>query len=148
MFGIKISSDWNISESNITSEEIYLNRRKFIENVGKLGSAILASSALSDFLIPTEVLAENSIFSRVTRRNKNNPVDLQDKVTSEILTSRYNNFYEFGTNKAAIPFLAKKLQVRPWTIKVEGLVHKPKTLDVDKIIQAMPLEQRVYRLGA
>jgi methionine sulfoxide reductase catalytic subunit len=146
MFGIKISSDWNISESNITSEEIYLNRRKFIENVGKLGSAILASSALSDFLIPTEVLAENSTFSRVTRRNKNNPVDLQDKVTSEILTSRYNNFYEFGTNKAAIPFLAKKLQVRPWTIKVEGLVHKPKTLDVDKIIQAMALEQRVYRL--
>ena len=146
MFGIKVSSDWNISESDITSEEIYLNRRQFIENAGKLGSNILALSVLSDFLIPAGVSAENSTFSTITRRNKKNIIDLEGKVTSENLTSHYNNFYEFGANKAAVSFLAKKLKVRPWTIKVDGLVHKPKTLDVYKIIQAMPLEQRVYRL--
>ena len=137
MFGIKVPRDWNISESDVTSEEIYLNRRQFLENTGKLGSHLLALSALPNFLIPTATFAENSTVSNVY---------LEDKVTSENLTSRYNNFYEFGTNKAAISFLAKKLQVRPWTIKVEGLVHKPKTLDVDKIIQAIPMEQRVYRL--
>ena len=75
MFGIKVSSDWNISESDITSEEIYLNRRQFIENAGKLGSNILALSELSDFLIPTGVSAENSTFSTITRRNKKNIID-------------------------------------------------------------------------
>ena len=78
--------------------------------------------------------------------NKNNLFDLQDKVTSEVLTSRYNNFYEFGTNKSDISFLAKKLPVENWKIKIEGLVHEPRILDVDKIVQTMSLEQRVYRL--
>jgi len=146
MFGIKISSDWNISENDTTSEEIYLNRRKFIENVGKLGSNIVAFGALSNFLNPIQVSAENSISRKITTQNTKNLIDFQENITSENLTSRYNNFYEFGTNKANISFLAKKLQVGQWSIKVEGLVHKPKVLDVDKIIQAMPLEQRVYRL--
>ena len=146
MFGIKISSDWNISENDTTAEEIYLNRRKFIENVGKLGSNILAFGAFSNFLNPIQVFAENLTSRKITRRNTKNLIDFQDNITSENLTSRYNNFYEFGTNKADISFLAKQLQVGQWSIKVEGLVHKPKILDVDKIIQAMPLEQRVYRL--
>jgi len=137
MFGIKVSKDWDISENDITSEEIYLNRRQFLENTGKLGGNLLALSALPIFLIPTTVFSENSA-------SKN--IDVGSKVTSEEITSRYNNFYEFGTNKAAISFLAKKMKFKAWTIKVEGLVQKPKTLDVDKIIQAMPLEQRVYRL--
>ena len=111
MFGIKISSDWNISESNITSEEIYLNRRKFIENVGKLGSNILAFGAFSNFLNPIQVSAENLISRKITRRNPKNLIDFQENITSENLTSRYNNFYEFGTNKANISFLAKKLQL-------------------------------------
>jgi len=137
MFGIKVPRNWNISESDVTSEEIYLNRRQFLENTGKLGGNLLALSTLPNFLIPKTVFAENS-------DSKN--IDLENQITSEEITSRYNNFYEFGTNKAAIYFLAKNLQVKPWTIKIEGLVHKPKILDVDKIIQAMPLEQRVYRL--
>ena len=137
MFGIKVPRDWNISESDVTSEEIYLNRRQFLENTGKLGGCLLALSALPSFFIPKIVFAENSA---------SNNIDLGNKITSEEITSRYNNFYEFGTNKAAISLLANNLQVKPWTIKVEGLVHKPKILDVDKIIQAMPLEQRVYRL--
>ena len=146
MFGVKIFSDWDISENDTTSEEIYLNRRKFIENVGKLGSNIVAFGALSNFLNPIQVFAENSISRKITTQNTKNLIDFQENITSENLTSRYNNFYEFGTNKANISFLAKKLQVGQWSIKVEGLVHKPKVLDVDKIIQAMPLEQRVYRL--
>ena len=146
MFGIKISTDWDISENNTTPEEIYLNRRKFLENTGKLGGSILALNTLSNLLTPKGVFAANSSFSESISQNETNFADLHDRVTSEILTSRYNNFYEFGTNKSDISFLAKKLPVENWKIKIEGLVHQPRILDVDKIIQVMPLEQRVYRL--
>jgi len=146
MFGIKISPDWDISENDATPEEIYLNRRKFLENIGKLGGNILAFNTLSNLLTPKGVFAANSSTGESMLQNKNNLFDLQDKVTSEVLTSRYNNFYEFGTNKSDISFLAKKLPVENWKVKIEGLVHQPRILDVDKIIQAMPLEQRVYRL--
>ena len=146
MFGIKIFTDWDIPENNITPEEIYLNRRKFLGNVGKLGGNILALSTLSNLLNPKEVFSVNSFSNESISQNENNHIDLRDKITSEALTSSYNNFYEFGTNKSDISFLAKKLPVENWKIKIEGLVHEPRILDVDKIIQAMPLEQRVYRL--
>ena len=146
MFGIKIFTDWDIPENNITPEEIYLNRRKFLGNVGKLGGNILALSTLSNLLNPKEVFSANSSSNESISQNENNLTDLRDKITSEALTSSYNNFYEFGTNKSDISFLAEKLPVENWKIKIEGLVHEPRILDVDKIIQAMPLEQRVYRL--
>jgi sulfoxide reductase catalytic subunit YedY len=146
MFGIKISPAWDISENDATPEEIYLNRRKFLENTGKLGGNILAFNTLSNLLTPKGVFAANSSFSKSISQNETNLADLRDRVTSEILTSRYNNFYEFGTLKGDISLLAKKLPVGEWTIKVEGLVHEPRILDVDKIVQTMPLEQRVYRL--
>jgi len=146
MFGIKIFTDWDIPENNITPEEIYLNRRKFLGNVGKLGGNILALSTLSNLLNPKEVFSVNSFSNESISQNENNLTDLRDKITSEALTSSYNNFYEFGTNKSDISFPAKKLPVENWKIKIEGLVHEPRILDVDKIIQAMPLEQRVYRL--
>ena len=56
MFGIKVSSDWKISDNDITSEEIYLNRRQFIENTGKLGGNLLALRALSKFLFQQKFL--------------------------------------------------------------------------------------------
>jgi len=146
MFGIKIFTDWDIPENNITPEEIYLNRRKFSGNVGKLGGNILALSTLSNLLNPKEAFSANSSSNESISQNENNLTDLRDKITSEVLTSSYNNFYERGTNKSDISFLAKKLPVENWKIKIEGLVHEPRILDVDKIIQAMPLEQRVYRL--
>ena len=146
MFGIKISPAWDISENDATPEEIYLNRRKFLENTGKLGGTILAFNTLSNLLTPKGVFAASSSFSESISQNETNLADLRDRVTSEILTSRYNNFYEFGALKGDISLLAKKLPVGEWTIKVEGLVHEPRILDVDKIVQTMPLEQRVYRL--
>ena len=146
MFEIKISPDWDISENDTTPEEIYLNRRKFLGDVGKLGGNILALSTLSNLLISKKVFAANSSSNESISQNENNLTDFSDKITSEVLTSSYNNFYEFGTNKSDISFLAEKLPVENWKIKIEGLVHKPRILDVDKIIQAMPLEQRVYRL--
>jgi sulfoxide reductase catalytic subunit YedY len=67
------------------------------------------------------------------------PTRLQD-ITS------YNNFYEFGTSKQDPALYAHKLPVRPWTVTLEGLVHKPRTLDIERILKLAPLEERIYRL--
>ena len=96
MFGIKIFTDWDISENDATPEEIYLNRRKFLGNVGKLGGNILALSALSNLLNPKEAFSANSSSNESISQNENNLTDLSDKITSEVLTSSYNNFYIFN----------------------------------------------------
>jgi sulfoxide reductase catalytic subunit YedY len=65
-------------------------------------------------------------------------------MTAEKLATTYNNFYEFGTDKS-IWREAQKLEVRPWTIKVGGMVEKPFEIGIDDLLAKVQLEERVYR---
>ncbi|HEU0155769.1 MAG TPA: protein-methionine-sulfoxide reductase catalytic subunit MsrP, partial [Stellaceae bacterium] len=59
-------------------------------------------------------------------------------------TENYNNFYEFGSEKE-IADDAQALKIRPWTIKIDGLVEKPFTIGIDDLLKKVTLEERVYR---
>ncbi|HWN83426.1 MAG TPA: protein-methionine-sulfoxide reductase catalytic subunit MsrP, partial [Candidatus Udaeobacter sp.] len=65
--------------------------------------------------------------------------------TYEQITT-YNNFYEFGLDKADPSLHAHTLRTRPWTVAIEGLVREPRTLDLDTLLGWFPLEERIYRL--
>src|SRR5690606_2570510 len=41
---------------------------------------------------------------------------------------------------------AQALPIRPWTIKVDGLVEKPREIGIDDLMKLMPLEERLYRM--
>ena len=69
-----------------------------------------------------------------------------EKVTEYKDASSYNNFYEFGTDKADPAKNAHTLKTTPWTIDVEGLVKKPVKLGLDELLKLSPQEERVYRL--
>jgi len=71
--------------------------------------------------------------------------------TTEPLTdykavTTYNNFYEFGTDKSDPARNAGRMEVRPWTLTVEGLVGKPRRFDIDELQKLAPLEERIYRM--
>jgi len=68
-----------------------------------------------------------------------------DKLTSYKDVTTYNNFYEFGTDKADPARNAHTLKTRPWTVSVEGLVNKPKVWDIDALLKLAPMEERIYR---
>ncbi len=57
----------------------------------------------------------------------------------------YNNFYEFGTDKSDPSENAGRLKTYPWTVKVEGLVQKPRTVSIDDLARFRPQEERIYR---
>ena len=70
--------------------------------------------------------------------------------TSETPTSfkditNYNNYYEFSTDKYAPAGLSKNFRTRPWTVAIDGMVKKPKALDIDSVLKLAPLEERIYR---
>jgi sulfoxide reductase catalytic subunit YedY len=72
--------------------------------------------------------------------------DVTDRaVTPESKAQSYNNFYEFGEDKGDPAHNSGKMQIRPWTVKIEGLVKKPQTLNIDDILNYRPIENRVYR---
>lgn len=60
--------------------------------------------------------------------------------------SSYNNYYEFGTGKGDPVEQAQQFRTRPWTIRVEGEVETPQTLDIDTLLRWFPHEERVYRM--
>jgi len=71
---------------------------------------------------------------------------VMDKVTDYKDITTYNNFYEFGTDKADPAKNAHTLVTKPWSVAVEGLVKEPKTYTLEDLIRLSPQEERIYRL--
>lgn len=69
-----------------------------------------------------------------------------EKVTDYKDVSTYNNFYEFGTDKADPAKNAHTLVTKPWAVAVEGLVKKPASYTLEDLIKLSPQEERIYRL--
>ncbi|MDF1483753.1 protein-methionine-sulfoxide reductase catalytic subunit MsrP [Ramlibacter sp. H39-3-26] len=69
-----------------------------------------------------------------------------EKTTAYQDASSYNNFYEFGTDKADPARNAHTLPVSPWAVEVEGLVKKPAKFALEDLLRLSPMEERIYRL--
>ena len=69
-----------------------------------------------------------------------------EKTTPYADVTSYNNFYEFGTDKADPAKNAGTLKPRPWTVSVEGEVKRPKVYDLDELLKLSAMEERIYRL--
>jgi len=69
-----------------------------------------------------------------------------EKLTDYKLASTYNNYYEFGTDKADPAQNAHTLKTSPWTVEVEGLVKKPAKYTLEDLLKLSAQEERIYRL--
>ena len=125
--------------SEITPRAVFESRRAFIRQmaVGSIaGGALLEMATREAFAQTGQKLAA-----------KPNPAFVvMDKQTPFKDASTYNNYYEFGTDKADPAHNAGTLKPRPWTLAIEGEVKKPMTLDLDGLMKVAALEERVYRL--
>ena len=132
--------------SDITSKVAYQSRRDLIRRAasGVAGSVIASwASRLAlaqGWVPPGQQLALASRKSNVT-----GALSL-DKVTEYKHASTYNNFYEFGTDKADPAQNAHTLKISPWTVEIEGLVKKPGKYALEDLLKLSGQEERVYRL--
>src|SRR5439155_23236964 len=124
---IKPASD--IRASEITSENIYFNRRKIF--------ALAAGLALAGASI-TPARAEKLSFAK-------SPLSTDEKPTTFENITSYNNFYEFGVDKSDPAANAHTLTTTPWRVKIDGLVANPADYALEDILKPATLEERVYR---
>ena len=75
---------------------------------------------------------------------RNEKYMLDRPITDEKINADYNNFYEFNSSKH-VAEQAQKLTIRPWTVKIDGMVEKPLEIGIDELIRKMTLEERTYR---
>ena len=128
----------NISPSEITPRPVFENRRRFMRDAGLLGLA----TGFAALGAPLSAFADDRQLGPLL------PSDFSsdEKLTDFESIASYNNFYEFGTDKSDPLRNAHKMQVRPWTVRVEGLANKPRDFDIDDLLKLAPLEERIYRL--
>jgi len=127
----------DITASEITPRALWLDRRSF------LGGA--AALALGSVLVPAPALAASAPREKLGGVKKSGWT-LSDALTPYQDVTNYNNYYEFGTDKADPAANAHTLKTRPWSVRIEGECAKPGTFAMEDILKLAPLEERVYRL--
>ena len=105
--------------------------------IGRRAVLAGAAAALAPAALPLPAAAQGPTPSRFS-------TDEAPNTWPEITT--YNNFYEFGMDKADPARHAHRMKTRPWTVSVEGLVSKPKVFDLDDLLRLAAMEERIYRL--
>jgi methionine sulfoxide reductase catalytic subunit len=112
-----------ILPSEITPEAAFFNRREII-------AAALAGGAGA--CLPV-FAAPNPRYSV-----KETPNRFED-------IAGYNNFYEFGTDKADPKANAQQLRTRPWTVTVDGEAQVKGRYNLEDLLKPHPPEERIYR---
>ena len=127
--------------SDITPLSIYEQRRVFLQQllaagmVGAAGSVQAQAAQRPGKLAPLNSTSSTLAGAQAT-----------DTVTPYKNASTYNNFYEFGTDKADPAENAHTLKTRPWSVEIEGLVKKPGVLNLEDLLKLSPMEDRIYRM--
>ena len=139
---IKKAAD--VRESEVTPKELFLKRREFIAAAG-ITAAAVAANGLGAFGSDGTVDAQNPGAQKLPNLKKS-PLSTDEKMNSYRDVTTYNNFYEFGTDKADPGKYANTLKPRPWSVVVEGQCGKPGSYNIDDIMKYAPLEERIYRM--
>jgi len=131
---------WEMPEIQATPEHLFFSRRGFLAAAGA-GAALAAAPRLAQAQRVSDIPDPSASLYPF----KQNPAYTLDReVTPEKVNLNYNNFYEYSTSKS-LAREAQRLRVRPWTVKIDGMVEKPTEIAIDDLIKQMPLEERLYR---
>ncbi|MEM0908657.1 MAG: protein-methionine-sulfoxide reductase catalytic subunit MsrP [Pseudomonadota bacterium] len=143
---------WALSERDVTPEPIFRQRRALMKAAGLGAIAAATASAPAQANIFNRLFGEESPVpdaepdptADLYPAGRNEKYAVMRPITDEYLATTYNNFYEFGSHKR-IYNAAQKLQRRPWSVVIDGMVEQEQTLDIDTLIRMMTLQERIYR---
>ncbi|MBK6980318.1 MAG: protein-methionine-sulfoxide reductase catalytic subunit MsrP [Betaproteobacteria bacterium] len=134
------------SPSEITPRAIYEQRREFLKRMA-LGVAGASLAGCIESSAQAEAVAQPKGKILLPGTPSREPGAIAtDTLTPYKDVTTYNNFYEFGTDKASQAKKAGTLKTRPWTVSVEGAVAKPRAFGIEELLKLAPMEERVYRL--
>lgn len=127
--------------SEVTPRPLYLQRRALLQAAA---GGVLAGLATA----PVRAAGERpgKLAPLAGEPSKVAGAMSMERPTSYADATSYNNYYEFGLDKDDPARHAHTLKPRPWSVRVEGLVQQPQTLELDSLLKLAPMEERIYRL--
>jgi sulfoxide reductase catalytic subunit YedY len=118
-----------------------MDRRKFIAGAAATGAALATGLYLGNGGYTIETVEASAKLTGIVKSQ----FSTTEKPNSLKDITNYNNYYEFSTDKYEPNGLSKNFRTRPWMVSIEGLVAKPKKMEIDDILKLAPLEERIYR---
>jgi sulfoxide reductase catalytic subunit YedY len=134
-----------IPASEITPPDVYFNRRAILRG-GVLAGSAAVTAVLYKKLNGVELVETKTAELPGLVKPTVGPNLASDTLTPRVSILNYNNFYEFSTDKDGVAAAAASFKTDGWTVEVGGMVHQPKTFDMDAIRKLSPPEERVYRM--
>ncbi len=140
-----------IPSSQITPPGLYFSRRGFLRAGAAAASLAVTGVAYRRLNRAGSMAVETDLIPGLQPAPEG-PAGLasgfrvDEPMTPLASVGNYNNFYEFTTDKEGVAAAAVGFVSRPWTVAVDGMVHKPKVFDLDEVLRLGPLEERVYRM--
>ena len=126
----------DIDPAGITPRAFYLRRREFIAGAAALGLGSVLGATI-----------DGRAAGAAPLQAIKSPLSTSDEPLTPVKdVTNYNNYYEFGTDKDDPAKNAHTLNIKPWTVKIDGLVAKPADYDLDDLIKPAQLEERIYRM--
>ncbi|MEY4095606.1 MAG: hypothetical protein RLZZ53_2805 [Acidobacteriota bacterium] len=139
---IKKSAD--LRESDVTPKELFVKRREFLAAAGVTAAAVATNGF--GLIGDDEGAAAQNPNAKKLAAVKNAKFSTDEKLNSYKDITTYNNFYEFGLDKADPGKYAHTLRPSPWSVVVDGQCGKPGKYNIEDIMKFAPLEERIYRL--
>jgi sulfoxide reductase catalytic subunit YedY len=130
----------NIPASEITPEPVYRARREFLAGALALGAGSLLSGDAAAQMVMNVSVVDKLQYKPNPRFSTDEPRNSFEEVAG------YNNFYEFGTDKADPARNARNFRTRPWQVTVDGEAEVTGSYHLDDLLKPHALEERVYRL--
>ncbi|MDJ0738092.1 MAG: protein-methionine-sulfoxide reductase catalytic subunit MsrP [Gammaproteobacteria bacterium] len=129
----------DIRSSEITPADVYAQRRAFLKAAAAAGVGAALSGPAAALVAPA---GQRDAIAGVVETPHGRGLELTDY---EFVT-QYNNFYEFGTDKADPAENAHTLRTRPWNVVVDGECEAPGEIGIEDILTGFTQEERIYRL--
>jgi len=125
-----------IRPSEITSESVYLDRRRLLQAALAAGVAGIGAAWTED--------ADANVTGLKVQRNAKYSLNEPPNSYEDITT--YNNYYEFGIDKSAPAANSGRFKPAPWSVVVAGEAENTGTFALEDILKPHTIEERVYRL--
>ncbi len=129
---------WELPDGAATDETAFHNRRQLLK--GLAAGPILATGLGNVAAWAADADPSAGLYPA----KRNDRYMLDRPLTDEKYATHYNNFFEYGEDKD-IADRAQALKLRPWTVKLDGMVEKPVTIEIDDLLKKMSIEERLYR---
>ncbi len=125
-----------IQPSEITDEQVYLDRRNLLRAALAMGVAGLGTA-----------WPAGAVSGGAPLNAKRNPAfHVSDPPNSYDDITTYNNYYEFGTDKSSPAANSDRFKPTPWTVTVSGAAERTGKFALEDLLKPHALEERVYRM--